>query len=372
FSLGEHERDAHDNYQNVTEICVQRKNIDNDGDKSCHQQEQQRYKNVIQLHLDGNCSSLAHFIYLDNLIIWPNLKKLTFHGIILSHVLLEIVKCVLNTIKSIQLGIVNFIELFDTNHIELELVENIIITVNSDDYHPITIKFIEQLRHLSPRLEKLHICAVRSLDEALLINGLTLAGGNGESNGINQLSNPLGLYVNDDQTIYIADRANHRIVEWQWDATTGQVVAGGNGQGSGTHQLSHPLDVIVDKERDSLIICDYSNRRVVRWPRRNGTSGETIISNIDCVGLTMDENGSLYVVDNGKDEVRRYRRGESQGTVIAGGNGSGNRLDQLSYPRYVFVDRDHSVYVSDLVNHRVMKWVEGAKQGIVVAGGQGS
>ncbi|CAF4896762.1 unnamed protein product, partial [Rotaria sp. Silwood1] len=65
------------------------------------------------------------------------------------------------------------------------------------------------------------------------------------------------------------------------------------------------------------------------------------------------------------------RRGESQGTVVAGGNGSGNRLDQLSYPQYVFVDRDHSVYVSDRDNHRVMKWMEGAKQGIVVAGGQG-
>ncbi|CAF4699932.1 unnamed protein product, partial [Rotaria sp. Silwood2] len=63
--------------------------------------------------------------------------------------------------------------------------------------------------------------------------------------------------------------------------------------------------------------------------------------------------------------------GEPQGTVVAGGNGSGNRLDQLSYPRYVFVDRDHSVYVSDLGNDRVMKWVEDAKQGIVVAGGQG-
>ncbi|CAF4540414.1 unnamed protein product, partial [Didymodactylos carnosus] len=60
--------------------------------------------------------------------------------------------------------------------------------------------------------------------------------------------------------------------------------------------------------------------------------------------------------------------GESQGTVIAGGNGSGNRLDQLSSPRYVFVDRDHSVYVSDYGNDRVMKWMEGAKQDMVVAG----
>ncbi|CAF4565849.1 unnamed protein product, partial [Rotaria sp. Silwood2] len=202
-------------------------------------------------------------------------------------------------------------------------------------------------------------------------NGITVAGGNRQGNGINQLSNPSGLYVDDDHTVYVADESNHRIVEWKWGATSGQVVAGGNGHGNGTHQLYNPTDVIVDKERDSLIICDRSNRRVVRWPRRNGTSGETIISNIACWGLTIDENGSLYVTDFGKHEVRRYRRGESQGTVVAGGNGSGNRLDQLSSPHYAFVDRDHSVYVSDYANARVMKWVEGAKQGIVVAGGQG-
>ncbi|CAF4983004.1 unnamed protein product, partial [Rotaria sp. Silwood1] len=202
-------------------------------------------------------------------------------------------------------------------------------------------------------------------------NGITVAGGNQQGNRINQLSNPYGLYVDNDQTIYVADTKNHRIIEWKWNATSGQVVAGGNGQGSGDHQLNNPFDVIIDKERDCLIICDYGNERVVRWPRRNGTSGETIISNIFCLGLTMDENGSLYVVDDGKHEVRRYRRGESQGTVVAGGNGDGNRLDQLSLPQYVFVDRDHSVYVSDENNHRVMKWMKGAKQGIVVAGGQG-
>ncbi|CAF5225377.1 unnamed protein product, partial [Rotaria magnacalcarata] len=62
--------------------------------------------------------------------------------------------------------------------------------------------------------------------------------------------------------------------------------------------------------------------------------------------------------------------GETQGIVVAGGNGIGNRLDQLNEPRKVFVDRDHSVYVSDGSNDRVMKWVKGAKEGILMAGGR--
>ena len=68
---------------------------------------------------------------------------------------------------------------------------------------------------------------------------------------------PLGLFVDDDQTIYVADRDNHRIVEWKRGATTGQMITGGKGEGSEAHQLNSPFDVIVDKERDSLIISDY-------------------------------------------------------------------------------------------------------------------
>ncbi|CAF5056369.1 unnamed protein product, partial [Rotaria sp. Silwood1] len=202
-------------------------------------------------------------------------------------------------------------------------------------------------------------------------NGITVAGGNGYGSGTNQLYFPMGLYVDDDQTIYIADLYNHRIVEWKSGATNGKVAAGGNGDGNEAHQLNNLLDVIIDKESDSLIISDCGHNRVVRWPRRIGTRGETIISNISCYGLTMDDNGSLYVVDDEKHEVRRYKIGDTKGTVVAGGNGQGNRLDQLSWPTYVFVDRDHSVYVSDLGHGRVMKWEEDATQGIIVAGGQG-
>ncbi|CAF0735875.1 unnamed protein product [Adineta steineri] len=202
-------------------------------------------------------------------------------------------------------------------------------------------------------------------------NGLTVAGGSRYGNETDQLANPVGLCVDDDETIYVTDGDNNRVIAWKSYANNGLVVAGGNERGNRSDQLNLAIDVIVDKQNDCLIICDSSNNRIVQWPRRNGKDGITIISNIDCVGLTMDESGSLYVVDVKKHEVRKYSRGESQGTVVAGGNGKGNRLNQLNYPSYVFVDRNYSIYVSDTKNHRVMKWEEGAKQGIVVAGGQG-
>jgi sugar lactone lactonase YvrE len=160
-------------------------------------------------------------------------------------------------------------------------------------------------------------------------------------------------------------------VEWKSGATSGNVVAGGNGQGNRTDQLNGPVDIIVAKESDLIIICDRDNRRVVCWPRRNGIRGETIMSDIACRGLTMDDNGFLYVSDPENNEVRRFRIGDTRGTIVAGGNGGGNRLDQLNLPTYLFIDHEYSVYVSDRNNHRVVKWMKDAKEGIVVAGGRG-
>ena len=47
------------------------------------------------------------------------------------------------------------------------------------------------------------------------------------------------MFIDDDQTIYVAEWGNHRIVEWKSGATNGQVVAGGNGQGNRNDQLNY-------------------------------------------------------------------------------------------------------------------------------------
>jgi DNA-binding beta-propeller fold protein YncE len=203
-------------------------------------------------------------------------------------------------------------------------------------------------------------------------SGVTVAGGNGQGNKLNQLFQPQSIYVNDDdQSIYVGDYGNQRVVEWKRGATNGQIVAGGNGKGNKPNQIHNPTGVIIDKERKNLIICDVNNRRVVLWPLRNGTSGQTITSDINCCGLAMDIDGYIYISNLEKNEVRRWKIGDTSGTLVAGGNGKGNRLNQLDWPTHIFIGDDHSVYVSDHSNHRVMKWIKGANKGIVVAGGQG-
>jgi sugar lactone lactonase YvrE len=194
---------------------------------------------------------------------------------------------------------------------------------------------------------------------------ITIAGGNGTGSQLNQLYSPKGIYVDDDQTIYIADTGNHRIMEWKRNAKNGQVVAGGNRQGNANSQLNQPTAVIVDKKTDSLIICDAGNRRLVRWCRRNAVEG-TVLIKTECYGLAMDDKEYLYIVDKEKHEVKRWRIGDASGTIVAGGNAKGDKNNQLDSPTHIFVDQNYSIYVSDSGNHRVMKWEQDAKEGVVI------
>ncbi|CAF1145182.1 unnamed protein product [Adineta steineri] len=197
-------------------------------------------------------------------------------------------------------------------------------------------------------------------------NAITVAGGNEQGKKSNQLDDPTGIFIDKKKNIFIAELNNHRIVEWKHNAKEGQIIAGGNGQ---RNQLNRPTDVIIDQQDHSIIIADWRNRRVIQWLNQ---TQQILIDNIFCWGLAMDKHGFLYVSDIVKNEVRRWKMGEyNEGTIVAGGNGQGNQLNQLNGPSSISVSEDQSVYVSDFSNNRVMKWRKDAKEGRIVAGGNG-
>ncbi|CAF1691323.1 unnamed protein product, partial [Adineta ricciae] len=60
---------------------------------------------------------------------------------------------------------------------------------------------------------------------------------------------PYGIFLDENDAIYIADRSNHRVMKWEQNATVGQWVAGLKVDGDGTHELplNMPQDIVVDK-----------------------------------------------------------------------------------------------------------------------------
>ena len=195
---------------------------------------------------------------------------------------------------------------------------------------------------------------------------MTIAGGNDVGRKLHQLSYPQAICIDDEQNICIADWWNNRIVEWKNKAKVGRIVMETFENGD---QLNRPTDVIIDQETNSFIVSDCENGRIIRISRQNNANREILLSDIDCVNLAMDKDGSLYVSNGVKNEVKRWRRGEIEGTIVAGGNGKGHQLNQLNHPTFLCVTEDRSLYISDMNNHRVMKWTEDAREGIVVAGG---
>jgi len=266
-------------------------------------------------------------------------------------------------------------------------------TVKKKDFNEIILKKLQiELEDLKNQLYQTDYIQIKQDSSSTFINKLfinitptptttdlkwkqqptTIAGGNGKGNQLNQFNTPFGIYFDDQQqTIYVADCGNHRIIKWKFGERNGQVVAGGNGQGNRIDQLDTPFNVILDRNKKSLIICDNGNERVVRWSLENQNDRQILIQDILCYGLMMNSKGDLFVSDYERDEVKRWKKDEKQGTIVAGGNGNGDKLNQLNWPGSIFVDREDSIYVLDCSNHRVMKWLKGAKQGIIVAGGQG-
>ncbi|CAF1268520.1 unnamed protein product [Adineta steineri] len=255
------------------------------------------------------------------------------------------------------------------NEIDLKYLTNQLkkITEELNDPTNISIKqntqlFINEISIIS---------SIKSKSNKWKQNAITVVGGNGQGQELNQINKPVGIFIDKKKNIFIADCYNHRIVEWKYNAKEGQIIAGENGRGNQIDQLNYPTDLVVNQQSHSIIIADKGNRRVIHW--LNQKQQQILINNIDCLGLAMDKHGFLYVNDWKNNEVRRWKIGEynNEGIVVAGGNGQGNQLNQLNYPTFIFVDGDQTVYVSDQKNHRVMKWRKGAKEGIVVAGGNG-
>jgi gliding motility-associated-like protein len=97
--------------------------------------------------------------------------------------------------------------------------------------------------------------------------GITVAGGNGNGSNANQFDGCTGIYVDGNGNIYVADEYNNRIQEWPPGASAGITVAGGKGYGSGSasDQLTMPVGVVVDGN-GNIYIADDGNDRIQKWP----------------------------------------------------------------------------------------------------------
>jgi sugar lactone lactonase YvrE len=159
------------------------------------------------------------------------------------------------------------------------------------------------------------------------VTGVVYAGNGTAGSALNKLSSPTGIFIDMNDTLYINDQSNYRVVSYLRDATSGTIVAGIGTSGNASNQFS------------TAVRYNY-----------------------------VDASENIYIADTGNNRVMRWASGGSTGVIVAGTNTSGNSLNQLNYPYGVWVDSSSNVFVTDESNQRVMKWASGASAGVVVAG----
>ncbi|CAF0863558.1 unnamed protein product [Adineta steineri] len=105
--------------------------------------------------------------------------------------------------------------------------------------------------------------------------GIVVAGGNGKGDQLNQLHWPTSILVDEDQSVYVSDSRNNRVIKWRKDAKEGTIVTGGNGEGENLNQLYFPQGVFVD-DWGHIYVADCNNHRVMRWCEGK-SEGEVVV-----------------------------------------------------------------------------------------------
>lgn len=183
--------------------------------------------------------------------------------------------------------------------------------------------------------------------------GIIVAGGTASGNSDKLLNAPVSSFLDKNGNLYVVDSGNHRIQKWKQGATSGITVAGGNGSGNQNNQLNYPSSIYVDSV-GKMYIADKSNSRIVIWKEGESSSIKSV--NISYPnGIKVDSYGNFYTISAA--EVVKYDKDLNNPTVIVGGKDLGNTSNIFSDPQDVEIDKFGNIYVSDYGNGRVQKFI---------------
>src|SRR5439155_870974 len=232
-------------------------------------------------------------------------------------------------------------------------------------------------------------CRVRRVDASSGI--ITTVAGNGEFSFSGDggpaiaasLWLPIGVRVDTDGNLFIADLYNHRVR--RVDASTGIITTfAGSGQGgvSGDGGLATSVDIspvgVAIESSGNLLIADADSKRVRRVNLSTsivttvagngefcfyGDGGPALAASL-CApqGLTADPSGNLLAYDTNNGRIRRINAATGDITTVAGGGipadglGDGGPATQATFGGSgVTADAHGNIFIADWRNYRVRR-----------------
>ena len=219
--------------------------------------------------------------------------------------------------------------------------------------------------------------------------------------GVAEFQRPLGLAVDEENRIYVADAGNNRV---QVIDDTGGFITEFGGRGWQRGEFDHPADIALSFQRSyrHLYVADTANNRVQycnfidqifyvltetvddtpldqpegigigrngevyvvdtrnhRWIEFNvagvpvvayGSFGSGTEQLWNPTDLAVDTRGNIYIVDAGNHLIKKY---DFSGNLITAWGSEGDKLGQLREPKCIALDESNYLYVTDSGNRRV-------------------
>ncbi|MEI6716024.1 MAG: HYR domain-containing protein, partial [Verrucomicrobiota bacterium] len=200
-------------------------------------------------------------------------------------------------------------------------------------------------------------------------------------NGV-QFFSPNSVCVDGSGTVYVADSGNHTIrkITSGGVVTTlaGRVGVSGREDGTGVSaRFFHPVGLALDGN-GNIYVADSDNHTIRKItssgvvttlagsPRVSGSADDTggAARFYRPNGVAVDGNGNIYVADSGNRTIRKITSGGVV-TTLAGSAGVLGSVDGtgsaalFNYPASLCVDGSGSVYVVDNGNHTIRKITSG-------------
>ena len=173
-----------------------------------------------------------------------------------------------------------------------------------------------------------------------------------------------GLFVSANSSLYCSLYTLNQVVSRSVDNPMDRfkLVAGTGCPGSGSDMISAPVGIFVDPNL-TLLVADSNNSRVQRFEygvlngttvAGNGVPG-TIALSVP-TGVVLDSAGYLFIVDSGNN---RIFGSDSRGFRCVAGctNTAGSAANQLSAPQSMSFDSSGNIWVADTGNARIQKFV---------------
>lgn len=183
------------------------------------------------------------------------------------------------------------------------------------------------------------------------------------ANEITVGTDPWGVFVDKNNTLYVMARSRDQIVIWREGATN----------------PTRTVDIGSDRQTNLFVTVNgeiYFDQKksgifsVQKWSR-NGTPTTTVM-NLDgrCYGLFVDIYENIYCSRNETHQIVKQSSNDNtaQSTVIAGNGTKGSSNQTLSYPHGIFVTVEFDLYVADCGNDRVQLFKKDSREGITVVG----